>query len=161
MTEPSNQSSATASHRLVAWAVGLTALVSAPLGALGHAALAGPGDEVPEQWQDRPLRGTTPLSGEAYNGCVLLGMTDAEIRKDRERCLVAYWTPARLRATPELLADWAEDNEAAVPPSPGQAVSPDSPDSTALPPLPGDDDPWWAEQALRRPGRTTPAVDIF
>jgi len=83
-------------------------------------------------------------------------MTDAEIRKDRQQCLIAYWTPTRLRATPELLADWAEDNEAAVPPSPGAPAT-----TSGTAPLPGDDDPWWAEQALRRPGRTTPAVDIF
>lgn len=139
-------------------------LAAAILALLGAFALGAVSVPLVVQQDDPPPDVTTMpevgyLSGEAYQGCLLLGMDDAGIREDPGACLSAYWTPERLRRSPLTRQDWNDDN--------GVASSCDDKGLCNLdaglddPPLPPDASPWWAEQALRHPGRTTGLTDVL
>lgn len=127
---------------------------------------------IPSWYHDRqmaayePVLYTAPpiseeISGEAREGCLLLGMELEEINSNPDGCLRLYWTPERLLRSERTWTDWyadqgeplrCEDDGYVFPPSHDRLCDLDY---IAYPALPSLDDPWWADEAVRDPGRVT------
>lgn len=128
--------------------------------------------KVPDWYHDREMAAYAPalytappvsqeISGEAREGCLLMGMALSEVNDDPDACLSAYWTPERLLRSERTWTDWyadqgeplrCEDEGYVYPPGSDRVCELGYTPYPALPPL---DDPWWAAEAVRDPGRTT------
>lgn len=113
-----------------------------------------------------PARYTAPpiseeLSGEAREGCLLLGMELEKINADPDSCLREYWTTERLLRSERTWTDWYADNDVLIQCfEPGYVYPPGSDEICELgyalrPALPPLDDPWWNQEVVRDPGRVT------
>ena len=99
------------------------------------------------------------ISGEAREHCLDKGFTLDEIAADADPCLLEYWDPIRLKRSERLMIDWYAENKH---PLPCRLQGSDDGEPricemgySAPPNLPDYEDPWWEEQAVRDPGRTT------
>lgn len=103
-----------------------------------------------------------PLSGEAYQGCLTIGMTSTEIAEDPTECLTSYWTPERLKQFDTVRAAWEKHNGQGdrCREMNGQTVCELTAPADPIP-FPPADDPWWIEQALAEPGRKSISPGIY
>lgn len=97
------------------------------------------------------------LSGEAYTGCIALGMGDESIREDPDACLLAYWTPDRLSRIFDVQIAWREYQGLPTGCDEDGVCRLDGGDSDTLP---GEGHPFWEEQALLKLDRVSPPTDI-
>lgn len=104
------------------------------------------------------------LSDEAREACLESGMTPSEVATDPDVCLARYWTVSRLKLSERTRIDWYAENGVELWCGDPGWVRPLGHDGACelggreLPPFPANDDPWWAAQAVRDPGRTTDAA---
>lgn len=139
-------------RRLLLSVVGLVLVGAALVAALiGHLAAQGRGAAPTVYYTPEPV--SQEISGEAREGCLLMGVGVEQINADPDSCLREYWTVDRLKRSTRIKNDWRAEQGMEDPCPPGREVC--HLIGVPTPDYPSDDDPWWAEQAVRDPGRRT------
>ena len=140
----------------ISLSAGITIFTGGVLLLAGCTSLGGERNET-KYYESPPI--SNEISGEAREHCLDKGFTLDEIAADADPCLLEYWDPIRLKRSERLMIDWYAENKH---PLPCRLQGSDDAEPricemgySAPPNLPDYEDPWWEEQAVRDPGRTT------